>query len=437
MNAVQKPGSQVRADAARVLSQVLTRRRYLDVALEEQRRTGEVPFEGALLQELCYGTLRWYHQLAGVAALFLTRPLKAKDSDVHALLLLGLYQLRHTRVAPHAAVDATVEAVGALGKPWAKSLVNACLRAYSRETPRVEEAIATSEELRYSHPRWLIERIRADYPNDWVRILEANNQRPPMTLRVNTARVSREEYTALLRAQHMEAREHPLAGAALVLDEPVSVERLPAFAKGYVSVQDAGAQLAAPWLDAGPTDRVLDACAAPGGKAAHILERNGGVGELTALDVDPVRLQKVAASLQRLGLRARLHEADAAEPAQWWDGRAFTRILVDAPCSATGVIRRHPDIKVRRRPEDLVALTASQRRILDGVWPSLAPGGKLLYVTCSLLRAENQQQIASFIARQDDAEAVPVVSGANPGGHQILPGEEQMDGFFYACLRKR
>lgn len=438
MNAAQQTAATVRALAARIVTRVLVERRYLDTALEDLRRNTQrvEASDWALIQELSYGTLRWYHQLAGIASLFLVRPLKAKDQDLYALLLVGLYQLRATRVPDYAAVDATVAAVNVLKKPWAKGLVNACLRASVREIARVEPALAASEELRYSHPAWLIAAVRRDYPETWERVLAANNERPPLTLRVNTTRISRTDYHALLSARGHRPHPHPQADSALVLDDPVPVEQLPGFREGQVSVQDAAAQLAAAWLDVQPGARVLDACAAPGGKAAHILERTPGLEELTALDIDSNRLQRLRANLARLGLRARLLAGDAARTSQWWDGRPYDRVLVDAPCSATGVIRRHPDIKVRRRPDHLPKLAQTQAEILDGVWPCVAPGGKLLYATCSVLSDENELQVREFLMRHPDAVALASGPSAGSIGRQILPGEEEMDGFYYACLRK-
>lgn len=426
-----------RAAAARVAKRVLHDRRFLDGALDELRdeHSGDMR-SWALVQELSYGTLRWYHQLAGIAALLLDRPLKSKDADVHALLLIGLYQLRHMRVAEHAAVDATVAAADALRKPWAKGLINACLRASLRDSGRIQRVLAASEEMRYSHPGWLIAAVRQDYPHDWQRILDANNQRPPMTLRINTVRISRADYGNLLINHGLVADAHPEIDSALVLREPVPVERLPGFQDGLVSVQDAAAQLAAVWLDAQPNERVLDACAAPGGKTAHILERSPTLAALTAIDQDPDRLERVRATLLRLGLSARLIVGDAAEPGQWWDGQPYDRILVDAPCSGTGVIRRHPDIKARRQVGDLPKLLRTQAGILDGVWPCLAPGGKLLYATCSILVDENERQIQGFLTRHPDAVAQAWDEKAKAIGRQILPGEKGMDGFYYACVRK-
>ena len=430
-----------RAVAAKVVEQVIVRARYLNTALAESLAV--LPraraHDAALIQEIAYGVLRWFHQLQAIAALFLDKPLKAQDQDVHALLLAGLYQLRHMRVARHAAVKETVAAVVALKKPWAKNLLNACLRAYLREEKRVLAAIAADQSANYSHPAWLIEEIQRYWPEDWAAILAANNERPPMVLRVNQRRLTRDQYLARLAGAGMAARALPVTETAVRLDTPVSVNELPGFAQGDVSVQDAGAQLAAVLLDAQPGELVLDACAAPGGKTGHLLEHTPGLAELVALDSAPSRMPRIAENLTRLGLTATTLIGDAAQPSGWWNGRPFARMLVDVPCSATGVIRRHPDIKVRRQPEDLPKLITTQARILDGLWPLLQPGGKLLYVTCSILPVENEQRMENFLAHHLDASEVllPLNAGqAKSIGRQILPGEADMDGFYYACLRK-
>jgi 16S rRNA (cytosine967-C5)-methyltransferase len=428
-----------RACGARIVAEVAHRGRTLDAVLAETFAGAPAPAERALIQEMAYGTLRWFHQLAAIAALFLEKPLKPKDADVHALLLLGLYQLRHMRVAPHAAVKETVEAAAALGKPRTKGLLNACLRAYLRAPVRVRTLLEKDPVAAYSHPAWLIESLRHDHPDTWPRILAANNERPPMTLRVNFLRSSRAAYLERLRAADLAARAHDAVDSAVVLDSPVAVTELPGFAEGLVSVQDAAAQLAAVLLDARAGERVLDACAAPGGKTAHILERGPRLAELMALDMDPARAALIEDNLNRLRLSARVRVGDASTPAAWWEGRAFDRILADVPCSATGVIRRHPDIKLRRTPGDLPKLIENQARLLDGLWPLLRPGGKLLYVTCSVLAGENEDRVGAFLAQHEDATecALPTGAGApRRRGRQILPGEEGMDGFYYACLRK-
>ena len=430
-----------RALAAKVVEQVVVRARYLDAALAETLTA--LPHtqvrDAALIQEMAYGVLRWFHQLQAVAALFIAKPLKEKDQDVYALLLTGLYQLRYMRVARHAAVKETVEAAAALNKPWAKNLLNACLRSYLRAEARAQTAVAADPAARYSHSPWLIGEIRRDWPDDWEAILTAGNQRPPMVLRVNLCKQTREQYLARLAGAGIAARSLPLTQTAVLLEKPVTVNELPGFAQGEVSVQDAAAQFAAVLLDAQAGEYVLDACAAPGGKTGHLLEHTPGLGELVALDREPARVALIEENLARLGVTAKTIVADAADPSRWWDGRPFDRILLDVPCSATGVIRRHPDIKVRRRPADLPQLLETQVRMLDALWPLLKPGGKLLYVTCSILPAENEIQMQAFLARHPEAGEMilPLNAGrARSLGRQILPGESDMDGFYYACMGK-
>lgn len=430
--------SNARATAARVLEQVVVHGRYLEGALDAVRIDGTS--DGALVQELAYGTLRWFHQLAGVAALLLTKPLKPKDQDVYALLLTGLYQLRHLRMATHAAVDETVAATEALGKPWAKGLINACLREYLRRGADMVKLADSDSALRLSHPAWLLEKFRNVWPEDWERIAQANNERPPLTLRVNRRRQTRDAYLEKLRAANIAPQSSAVLDTDITLVTPMPVSVLPGFAAGEVSVQDAAAQWATVLLDTQPGERVLDACAAPGGKTGHILERTPGLTELVALDREPARVALIEQNLKRLGLKARLLTADASAPESNWGGQPFDRILLDVPCSATGVIRRHPDIKLRRQPEDLPKLTASQARLLTALWPLLRPGGKLLYVTCSILPEENEQQIMAFLARDGSAVEAPLpttVGRARAVGRQILPGDHGMDGFYYAGLLKK
>lgn len=412
--------------------------RYLDGALDAVRI--DVASDGALVQELTYGTLRWFHQLAGIAALLLTKPLKPKDQDVYALLLVGLYQLRYMRVATHAAVDETVAATETLGKPWAKGLINACLREYLRRGADMVKLVDSDPALRLSHPAWLLEKFRDAWPEDWERIAQANNERPPLTLRVNLRRQTRSAYLEKLSAANIALQPTSILDTDTTLAAPLPVSVLPGFAAGEVSVQDAAAQWATVLLDAQPGERVLDACAAPGGKTGHILERTPGLTELVALDREAVRVGLIEQNLKRLGLKARLVTADASAPEGGWGGQPFDRILLDVPCSATGVIRRHPDIKLRRRPEDLPKLTATQARLLAALWPLLRPGGKLLYVTCSILPEENENQMWAFLTGESSAIEVslPTAVGRPRGvGRQILPGDDGMDGFYYACLLKK
>lgn len=432
-----------RAIAARILAAVITDGQSLSRALEAIPRAAAD--DRALIQEMCYGCLRDYHRLAGIVDQLLNKPLKAKDGDIQALLLLGLYQLASMRVPDHAAVSETVAATQELKKPWARGLVNGVLRNYQRRGKELVVAVESTEEGRWSHPQWLIEELRRAWPDEWQAVLTANNQRPPMSLRVNQAQGDGEHYLAALQAAGIAARASAITPGAIRLEQAVDVALLPGFAEGRVSVQDEAAQWAAPLLALHDGQRVLDLCAAPGGKAGHILE--SAAVDLVAVDVDPERLRRVEENLQRLGKKAQCLVGDGRLPDDWWDGEAFDRILLDAPCSATGVIRRHPDIKLLRRPADVSALVALQAEMLDAVWPLLKPGGMLLYATCSVLPQENSQQLTAFLARQSEAQVcdLAVTWGRSVAvGRQILPGAGApmgeaggMDGFYYACLEKR
>ncbi|QSA96809.1 16S rRNA (cytosine(967)-C(5))-methyltransferase RsmB [Methylococcus sp. EFPC2] len=423
-----------RALAAHILAQVIGEGRSLTAALEST--LPEIPAEQdrAFVQALCFGVLRGYERLDCVLRQLATRPIK--DFEIRMLALLGLYQLEHTRVKPHAAVSETVAAAGR--RSWAKPLLNAVLRNYQRRREELLAAAGKNESAALGHPDWLIARIRADWPEQAAAIMADANQTPPMTLRVNRRQGTREDYLEKLARAGLNARPGRHASDAVILENPVAVERLPGFESGEVSVQDEAAQLAAGLLDLQSGQRVLDVCAAPGGKTLHMLESCPDA-DVTALDIAPDRIARIRQNLQRAGLRAGLLTGDAATPGSWWDGRHYDRILLDAPCSATGVIRRHPDIKRLRKPEDIESLQSTQRRILEAVWPLLAPGGRLLYATCSILRAENEDNVADFVRRHPDARHEPVEAdwGRSTGcGRQILTGEDGMDGFYYALLEK-
>lgn len=428
-----------RARAARVVDGVLTGRRSLDAALADGLAAIADARDRALVQELAYGTLRWYFQLDAVLGALLNKPLKARDTDLRCLLLVGLYQLRHMSVPAHAAINETVQAARELDKAWATGLVNAVLRNVQRQQAALERVIAASDSARYAHPGWLIDRLRVDWPDDWQSVLQAGNRRPPFALRVNRRLYSRADYLALLQAQDIEAQPLAHASHGIRLDSPLPVDALPGFADGAVSVQDGAAQLAAPLLDLAPGQRVLDACAAPGGKTAHILESEPALAGLTAIDIDAHRVQRIHAGLERLGLSAQVLTGDAAQPQHWWDGKSFDRILLDAPCSASGVIRRHPDIKLLRRPKDISALASRQAALLEAMWPLLSAGGMLLYTTCSILAEENDHQVERFLSVHADAECrIADMPWGRPGKHgrQLLSGEDDMDGFYFACMRK-
>ncbi|MFA5627127.1 MAG: 16S rRNA (cytosine(967)-C(5))-methyltransferase RsmB [Thiohalomonadaceae bacterium] len=427
-----------RTAAAGVLLQVLDEGRSLSTALPPSLSRLPVNERG-LAQELCYGTLRWLPRLEALASSLLDKPLRQRDRDVHALLLLGLYQLLYLNIPSHAAVSLTVEAALQLQKPWARGLLNGVLRRLLREQENLLTKVDESESAALAHPAWLLTRFAQDWPTQWHEIASANNARPPMTLRVNCLRGSREDYLAQLAAAGIAATAVELTDTAITLKEPLGVNSLPGFATGMVSVQDAAAQLAAGLLQLAPGQRVLDACAAPGGKTGHILESCPDI-DLLALDQQAERLQLVAENLQRLQFKAGLQVADAGDPSDWWDKQLFDRILLDAPCSGSGVIRRHPDIKHLRRAEDIASLAAEQARLLHALWPLLAPGGILVYATCSLFAAENNEQVIAFLRDEAQAHELPITAPwgqATTAGRQILPGENGMDGFYYAVLQKQ
>jgi 16S rRNA (cytosine967-C5)-methyltransferase len=423
--------------AVEVVSAVLDGR-ALDQALAE-RSPRLAERDRALAAELSYGACRWYRRLDALIGRLLRRPLKARDRDLHLLLVIAAYQLLYSRVPAHAAVATAVDATRRLGKAWAGKLVNAVLRTLQREQQRLGAAVDAEPALRYAQPDWLYRAVVEAWPAQCEVIFDALQRRPPMTLRVDLRRIARAAYVDRLAAAGIAAHAHATVPSALTLAVPAPVHALPGFDSGLVSVQDAGAQIAGSLLDVHPGQRILDACAAPGGKTLDILQRADDV-ELVALDVDPQRLQRVADNLRRARLHAELHAADAAEPAGAdWSRRPFDRILLDAPCSATGVMRRHPDIRLLRREGDIGPLAERQARMLDALWPLLAPGGRLVYATCSLLPVENRLQIDAFRSREPRALslALPQRPGSEAGdGVQLLPGVDDTDGFYYAALEK-
>ncbi len=421
--------------AANVLVKVLSGK-SLTTALENAWEQVPDVQERAFIQALCYGTVRQYYRLEFILNQLLNKPIKDKDVQIKALALLGLYQLNYMRVKDHAAVSETVAVMKK--KQWAKSLLNAVLRRYLREQEQLE-ALA-DKHVAYAHPDWMIKAVKADWGSEAKQILLANNQLPPMTLRVNTRFCQRDVYLNLLAEQQIAAGELTNSDQAIILSEPVAVEKLPKFAEGWVSVQDAAAQLAAQLLDVQAGERVLDVCAAPGGKTAHILESQPELKSLLAIDIDTQRLSRVQENLTRLHLHADLLVADAIQAKDWWDGVLFERILLDAPCSALGVIRRHPDIKLLRRADDITRLQTLQQEILQTAWGLLAPGGTLLYATCSILQQENELQIEHFLQQNNDAQEIPIQADwgiKRPFGRQILTGSQSMDGFYYARLQKK
>ncbi len=420
---LSQPLAETLAAASRVVARVIAGR-SLGAALVESE-TAESHGRAAVADAV-YGTLRDYGAPDAIIAALARRG--TPDPGLRALLLCALHELRHARRAPHVVVDQAVRACGRLGHARARGFVNATLRAYLRSRESLERDAARSETGRFGHPQWWIDRVRAGHPDAWQAVLAAGNTHPPMTLRVNRRRAGVTAILARLADAGIDAR--PVGDCALRLAKARPVEAIPGFAAGEVSVQDAGAQLAAALLAPRDGMRVLDACAAPGGKTGHLAELADAT--LVALDRDSRRLEAITANLARLGRDADVRAADAADPAAWWDGRPFDRVLADVPCSASGVVRRHPDIKWLRRVADLREFARTQARLLDALWQVLAPGGKLLYATCSVFPEENQSVTAAFAARRADARQLDLPGLA---GGQLLPDDDH-DGFFYTLFEK-
>jgi len=442
VNAPAPSPAQSRAAAASLVAATLHEGRSLDDLLANDPDTGSAR---GLKRSLAYGTLRWHFRLDAILRQLADRSPERMPPTLRAVIEVGLFQLLSGETAAHAAVAETVNATRELGHARAAGFVNAVLRRFQRERDVVLAAVDADLAVRTAHPGWLVAMLQRERPDDAVAILEANNEHPPLWLRVNRRRGTVAEYAAALEAAGFRVERHPIAPDALRIEPAADVRELPGFFEGKVSVQDAAAQLAVELLAPRVGERILDACAAPGGKTCHVLERVTGPCRLTALDVSELRLGRVRDSLARLGLEADVRAGDAGDPAGWWDGQPYDRILLDVPCSATGVIRRHPDIKVLRRARDIPALARRQGQLLRASWGLLAPGGTLLYTSCSVLRAENEAVVGAFLATTPDAvDRTPEAArewparprGAGPG-YQVRPGEAGMDGFYYACLTKR
>ncbi|MBT9302667.1 16S rRNA (cytosine(967)-C(5))-methyltransferase RsmB [Pseudomonas sp. TAE6080] len=427
-----------RLAAAKALAAVLNGKASLNSSLPVQLDKVEDRDRG-FTQDLAFGTARWQPRLSALAAKLLQKPFKAADADVEALLLVGLYQLLYSRVPAHAAIGETVGCADKLKKPWAKALLNAVLRRAQRESEALLAELEHDPVVRTAHPRWLQKSLKAFWPEQWEAICAANNAHPPMILRVNRRHNSRDAYLTLLADAGINASACVYSQDGIVLETAGDVRSLPGFAEGWISVQDEAAQLAADLLDLAPGQRVLDACCAPGGKTCHIMEAQPGLAGVVAVDLEAKRLVRVRENLARLGLEAELIAADGRDTATWWDGKPFQRILLDAPCSATGVIRRHPDIKLTRQPDDIAALAVLQGELLDALWPTLEVGGILLYATCSTLPTENTEVIQAFLARTSGARELDIATTAGikqPHGRQLLAQEGGHDGFYYAKLIK-
>jgi 16S rRNA (cytosine967-C5)-methyltransferase len=440
--------AEIRARAAESVAQVVAGR-SLDVLAD----VGDTAQERGLFRALVYDSIRWYLRLDALLIRLLARPEQKIEPQVRALAIIGLYQLLYTEIPPHAAVAETVNAARFLGRQRASGLLNAILRRCQREANEMLADIDRNIALRTAHPRWFVDEVRRNFPSGFESVLDANNVRPPFWLRVNRLRTSGSDYRRRLEAEGIAIAASLFDDEALLLERAIDVHALPGFAEGDVSVQDAAAQWAARLVAPQPGERVLDACAAPGGKTCHLLELQPQITELVAVDVAGPRLERVQQNLSRLGLQAHLVVGDAEQPASWWDRKPFDRILLDVPCSATGVIRRHPDIKLLRRPNDIAALAQRQTALLTSLWPLLAAGGRLVYASCSALRAENAEVVGEFAQRTRDVREVTpqlvrdlgerelgmkqfATEESQGPGFRIAAGTADMDGFYYACLEK-
>lgn len=428
-----------RALAAKLIYEILSNGRSLSQALPKFKRQCRTSQDAALVQALAFGVIRWFPRLTFIMNQLLQKPLKAKDAELQYLIVVGLYQLIDMDISTHAAVSETVEAAKQMSKTWGAGLVNAILRSYLRQSQTILASIQNNDEAKFAHPAWLIESIKAAWPAEWEDILNQNNLHPPLMLRINLQKESRDTYIEQLKKVDLDAESIPFTLAGVYLKSPTDITKLPGFTEGLFSVQDAAAQLAAGLLELSPGLRVLDACAAPGGKTAHILETEANLDYVTAIDISAERSTLIAENLKRLHLKAQILTEDASMTSAWWDGRSFDRILLDAPCSATGVIRRHPDIKYLRQPDDIDQIIAQQLTLLQALWPLLKSGGILLYATCSILPRENLEVMETFVKGHIDATILPFslpYGIAQPIGVQILPGQNNMDGFYYAKIQK-
>ncbi|MDG2018482.1 MAG: 16S rRNA (cytosine(967)-C(5))-methyltransferase RsmB [Porticoccaceae bacterium] len=427
----------VRVVAAEAIGQVLRGRSLSAVLPKYSQKVADN--DQALFKELCFGTLRWYPQLQAIVNHLMSKPIKDKEREIQALLACGIYQLMHMRVADHAAINETVAATVKLKRLWAKGLVNAVLRNFQRQQEQIVDKLSKNSDYATAHPQWIVDRLHKAWPEQAQEILAANNLQAPMCLRVNASRCSRDDYLTMLTDANINAEPTQYSECGILLDKPQEVTELPGFADGLASVQDESAQLAASLLDVQPGHVVLDACCAPGGKTCHILESEPKLALLTAIDLEQTRLERCKDNLQRLDLQANLIAADVGAIEMWWDNKPFDRILLDAPCSASGVIRRHPDIKLLRKNTDIDNLSKIQTELLEKVWKTLRKGGILVYATCSVLPQENDSVVAQFLAANDDASLIKIEADwgrATDFGRQIFPSAKGGDGFYYSRLKK-
>lgn len=429
----------VRALAAAIINNVINQGQSLTAALFELSPQLKNENDRSLLKELCYGSLRWQPRLLVLLQQLLKIPLKPKDNDIKALMLIGLYQLIYTRIPAHAAVSETVASAYALKKAWAAKLINAVLRRFIREKDQLLTLVDNNITAQYAHPAWLIETIQTAWPDQWEQILIANNQHPPLSCRVNARQYTREEYLTLLKNAEIAALPIAYSTHGFIVENSLNITELPEFSQGAFSVQDGAAQFAADLLLLEKGQRVLDACAAPGGKTTHILEKERELEQVVAIDNDAQRINLIKENCDRLQLSAQFILGDATQPDTWWDKTLFDRILCDVPCSATGVIRRHPDIKLLRRETDIAQFAEQQWQILNALWPLLKPGGILIYATCSILPTENSDLMQKFLQVNNDAKELTIKADwgiLQSVGRQILPGMHNMDGFYYCRIKK-
>ena len=434
---MSRKAQSARTVCARLIKAIVNDGRSLSTAGPAILAEVENERDRAFVQACVYGVLRNYYSLRARLAGLLERPLRAKDADIEALLVGGIYQIGHMGVPAHAAVSACVDAARELEKSWACSLVNGVLRNAIRQKSHTTET--ADESVIFDYPQWMIDRFRSDWPDQWEAILRSGNDHAPMTLRVNQQRTTVDKYRSILANVGIESQPTSFSEVGLKLERPAPVGALPEFDRGWVSVQDEAAQLAVPLLAPQTGERILDACAAPGGKTGHLLESTAGNFDLLALDKSNARMESVEENLKRIGQQCALRVGDAAAPGEWWDGEPFDAILLDAPCTGLGIIRRHPDIRLHRRAEDVENLVETQLYLLRTLWRLLRAGGRLLYVTCSIIPGENDFVIASLLAEQRDVCVQPLQENwgrKTQYGRQILPGEDEMDGFYYALLIK-
>lgn len=432
-------GTSSRVVAARIISKILNNHGSLSTLFGGPDLAALSPADKAFTKELCFGVMRHFFKLENIANQLLKKPMRDKDYDIYALLLIGAYQILEMSTTDYAAVSETVEATKLLKKKWATGLINASLRNLLRNTEKMVAKANSDIEAKYNYPQWLIENLKKSWKDDWEDIIQASNQRAPLVLRVNSSQITADEYGKLLQQSAIEFKPHAICPDGIVLEKPVAVSLLPEFENGLVSVQDGAAQLAVDLLDIQPKMKILDCCAAPGGKTCHILERHQDI-ELIATELEPNRADMIEDNMERLGLAAQVITADATVIDDWWDGEKFNRILLDAPCSGTGVIRRHPDIKVLRSPKEIESLRQQQLKLLDSMWQLLAEGGILIYATCSVLPQENSMLIQGWLDNTKDAKHIPIESNwgrQQKFGKQILPNDNGMDGFFYAKICKQ